>query len=478
MRHVTLRLRLTLTLVALVFAGLVVASGLTYYLLRSFLLQRVDQQLTAATYYVPTVLANKGATLPDLGNPQKGDTLLPPGTYGAVLDATGAVAGGNEVSFTYGVVKATRPALPGDIVSEASQSGGVVFTAAGSGAGAPRYRVSATRLAGTDYTLVVAIPLTDMAQTLARLVLVEALVAIGVLAALGALAWYLVRRELRPLEDMATTAGAIAGGDLGARVEHTEPGTEVGRLGIALNAMLAQIERSFERRMQSEEKLRRFLAQASHELRTPLVSIRGYAELFRRGAKDRPEDLELAMRRIEQEAARMGVLVDELLQVARRDEERPLEQAPVDLSQIADDAVTDAHAVAPERSIELVAPAPVVVSGDEGGLRQLVANLVVNALQHAGDGASVTVNVERDGDRAVLEVADDGVGMDADDAKHVFEPFYRTEQSRVAGQGSTGLGLSIVAAIAERHRGTVDVATAPGEGSRFTVTLPLSSAES
>ena len=476
MQRITLRLRLTLTLVALVFGGLIVADAVLYVSLRSFLLDRVDQQLSGATQPVTRALASRGAELPDLGLTEENATnVLPPGTYGGILDATGKVVGGNEVFFTYQSVTPSRPVLPSTVVQDAAD-GGALFTAFGAGDRSRRYRVLATRLEGSEYTLIVAIPLTEMAQTLGRLIVVEVIVTLGVLVALAVLAWYLVRRELRPLEDMATTAGAIAEGDLGRRIEHTEPGTEVGRLGVALNAMLAQIERSFERRKQSEEKLRRFLAQASHELRTPLVSIRGYAELFRRGAKERPEDLELAMRRIEQEATRMGVLVDELLQVARRDEERPLERVPVDLAQIAGDAVADARLVAPERTIELAAPSEVVVAGDEAGLRQLVANLVVNALQHSGDEASITVSVGRDGETALLEVADDGVGMSAEDAERVFEPFYRTEQSRAEGQGSTGLGLSIVSAIAGAHGGEVGVTTAPGEGTRFTVTLPMTPA--
>ena len=474
MQRVTLRLRLTLTLVALVFAGLVLANAALYVSLRSFLFDRVDQQLTGATQPVTQALASQGgANLPDLGlTRENATTVLPPGTYGAILDANAAVV--RYVFFTYGSATPTAPVLPSTIVKDAgSAPGGTTFTARGSGREGRAYRVLGSRIANTDYILIVAIPLSEVTQTLARLVVIEVIVTIGVLVALAALAWYLVRRELRPLEDMATTAGAIAEGDLGRRIDHTEPGTEVGRLGIALNAMLAQIERSFERRKRSEEKLRRFLAQASHELRTPLVSIRGYAELFRRGAKDRPEDLELAMRRIEQEAARMGVLVDELLQVARRDEERPLERAPVDLSQVAGDAVADARTVAPERSIEFAAPGAVVVSGDEAGLRQLVANLVVNAVQHAGDAATIRVSVERDTEHALLVVADDGAGMSAEDAERIFEPFYRSEQSRAAGQGSSGLGLSIVAAIAERHGGSVALQTAPGEGARFTVSLPL-----
>ena len=276
----------------------------------------------------------------------------------------------------------------------------------------------------TAYTVVVAIPLTEVGGTLQQLLLIEILVSVGVLLGLAGVGWWLVRREMRPLEDMAATAGAIAGGDLSQRVEPAEPGTEVGRLGLALNAMLAQIEQAFARRQASENALRRFLAQASHELRTPLASIRGYSELFRRGAKDRPEDLELAMRRIEQEATRMGVLVEELLLLARLDEGRPLERAPVDLARVAADVVADARITDPGRSITCEAPRPVVVIGDDARLRQVTTNLVTNAVRHAGRDAHVWVSARSGGDWAELEVRDDGVGMAADVAERVFEPFF------------------------------------------------------
>lgn len=482
----SLRLRLLLALVGLVSVGLLVADGVTYVSLRSFLLQRVDQQLAGAKIPVLRALATSGTGVsPSFSEPPpNGDTLLPPGTYGELLDRSGKTV--NEVAFVYGGSASPPPSLPADLVHNAAQRSAqgpgqsddqTFVTAEATGRSSLRYRVLATGLHGTPYTLIVAIPLTDMYQTLGRLLLVEVLVTVAVLAGLAALAWWIVRREMRPLEDIAVTAGAIAAGDLGQRIERAEPRTEVGRLGLALNAMLAQIEQAFSRRKASEDALRRFLAQASHELRTPLASIRGYAELFRRGAKDRPEDLELAMRRIEQEAARMGVLVEELLLLARLDEGRPLQRVPVDLAQLATDAVADASVTAPERAVEVEAPAPVVVSGDESRLRQVVTNLVTNALQHAGADARVHVSARARGEWAELEVRDDGVGMPAEVAERAFEPFYRPAppngNAEAADTGSTGLGLAIAAGIAEAHGGSIDLETSPGRGSRFRVRLPL-----
>ena len=486
----SLRLRLLLALVSLVLVGLVVADAVTYVSLRSFLLQRVDQQLVDARYPVVRALIEAGSQLSQsqLNIPPGQVPELPPGTYGEVLAASGAVLG--KISFTYGGSIEGAPSLPSSLAGTLGVDGGQTTLTVGSSGGHVQYRVLAWRSPGSDYILVVAIPLHEVSQTLGHVLLIEVLVTLGVLVGLALLGWWIVRCEMRPLDDMATTAGAIAAGDLTQRVQRAEPHTEVGRLGLALNAMLAQIEQAFARRKASEDALRRFLAQASHELRTPLASIRGYAELFRRGARERPQDLELAMRRIEQEAARMGVLVEDLLLLARLDEGRPLERAPVDLARVAADAANDARITAPERRIECDAPAPVVVDGDDMRLRQVAANLVMNALQHAGRDAAVHVSVRgRDG-WAELAVGDDGVGMAPDVAERAFEPFFTATNGRrdadAEGGGEvaaapadarktgTGLGLAIARSIVQAHGGSIDLESAPGAGSRFTVRLPLS----
>jgi two-component system, OmpR family, sensor kinase len=288
-----------------------------------------------------------------------------------------------------------------------------------------------------------------------------------------ALSLWLVRLGLRPLTGMRKTAEAIAAGDLSMRVAPADDRTEIGRFGQALNTMLGRIERAFAERQASEDRLRRFVADASHELRTPLTSIRGYAELFRRGAATRPDDLAKAMHRIEDEAARMGVLVEELLLLARLDQGRPVDRQPVDLTALARDAVADARVVEPARPLELDTNGPVRVTGDAVRLRQVLDNLLANVRTHTPPETAAAVRVRADDGHAVLEVADRGPGMSEDESARAFERFYRVDASRSRDSGGVGLGLSIVSAIVTAHGGEVQVRSAPGEGATFTVTLPL-----
>jgi two-component system OmpR family sensor kinase len=363
------------------------------------------------------------------------------------------------------------------------------------------------------YVLVVAVPLSEVDATLGHVLWIEIALGAGVLALLVLAAWLLVRRELRPLDDMAAAAGEIAGGDLTRRVEPAEPHTEVGRLGLALNAMLAQIEGAFAARAASEQRLRRFLADASHELRTPLTSIRGYAELFHRGADKRPQDLAVSMRRIEEEAQRMGVLVDDLLLLARLDDQRPLAREPLDMAALVADGIRDARAGAPGRTITLsVASAPAVsnpsgnatgspvsggdaglrtageadlrtdggsgslwIVGDEHRLRQVVANLLSNATRHTPAGSPVEVELGVEESWVVLRVRDHGPGLSPEQAVRVFEPFYRSDAGRSREAGGAGLGLTIVKAIVDAHGGEVVVAGTPGGGATLSVRLPLES---
>jgi two-component system OmpR family sensor kinase len=276
------------------------------------------------------------------------------------------------------------------------------------------------------------------------------------------------------------TAAAIAAGQLDRRVPERDPRTEVGRLSLALNGMLAQIQRavassdsSAEAARTSEDRMRRFITDASHELRTPLTTIRGFAELYRQGAAN---DVEMLMSRIESESRRMGLLVEDLLLLARLDQQRPLERHRVDLLAIASDAVHDAQSIAPpERKITMEVfdgPGTPEVLGDEARLRQVLGNLVANALQHTPESAGIKVRVGTDKDNAVLEVCDEGPGMSKEDAHRVFERFYRADSSRARASGGTGLGLSIVDSLVFAHGGTVTVDTAPGQGCRFKVNLP------
>jgi len=318
----------------------------------------------------------------------------------------------------------------------------------------------------------VAVPLTEVKQTLSRLLLIEGLVIVGVLVALGLASFFVVRLGLLPLSRMEVTAGEIAAGELSRRVSPATQKTEVGRLGLALNEMLDRLERAFAEREASEERLRQFLADASHELRTPLASIRGYAELYRMGATSDREGTELAMTRIEQESQRMGVLVEDLLTLARLDEQREPQFEPLDLRRLASDAVHDARATAPDRAIELDAPSPVQTSGDPHQLRQVLANLMRNALVHTPEGTPIEVSVGwRDG-AAALTVRDHGPGLPDIEHDRLFGRFWRAEGGRERGKAGAGLGLAIVREVVDAHHGTIAAENAPGGGARFTVRLP------
>jgi two-component system OmpR family sensor kinase len=338
------------------------------------------------------------------------------------------------------------------------------------------------------YTLIIATDLERDQAAIRRLVSIEVIVGLIVLTVLGAAGYVLVRNSLRPLAEVETTARAIAAGDLSRRVPEGDDRTEVGRLATSLNGMLSRIEESFRAQQASEEqargsenRMRRFVADASHELRTPLTSIRGFAELYRQGAVRSDEDVRRLMERIEAEGARMGMLVEDLLLLARMDQQRPLTFAPVDLAAVAGDAVHDAKAVQPDRPIvlhldESLTDVP-VVRGDDGRLRQVVGNLVTNALTHTPAATRVTVTVAQAPDDPgvlVLRVADEGPGMDPADADRAFERFYRADTSRTRAAGGTGLGLAIVSSLVAAHGGSVGLETGPGKGTVVTVRLPRS----
>jgi two-component system OmpR family sensor kinase len=325
----------------------------------------------------------------------------------------------------------------------------------------------------------VAIDLSDVASTVRALTWSQVGLGAAVLLVLGIAGYAVVHRSLRPLVEVEQTAAAIAAGELDRRIPQRDPRTEVGRLSLALNGMLAQIQRavassesSAEQARTSEDRMRRFITDASHELRTPLTTIRGFAELYRQGAA---RDVELLMNRIESESWRMGLLVEDLLLLARLDAQRPLERNRVDLLALASDAVHDARSVAPSRDINMEVfdgPGTPEVLGDEARLRQVLSNLVANALQHTPESAGIAVRVGTEADNAVLQVCDEGPGMSGEDAQRVFERFYRTDSSRARTSGGTGLGLSIVDSLVYAHGGTVSVTTAPGKGCKFTVNLP------
>ncbi|MGH9289312.1 MAG: sensor histidine kinase [Acidimicrobiales bacterium] len=343
-------------------------------------------------------------------------------------------------------------------------------TVGASDGGGPRYRVVTSSLPGGGM-LATAISLDDVDTALSnarRGLLIAGLVA---LAATAAATWFAIRRGLRPIDRMVSTAEAIAGGNTDERIDVTHPGSEVGRLGTALNRMLDRIGDSLAARTASEQRMRRVVADASHELRTPLTAIRGYAELYRQGG-DEAADAVTAMDRVERAATRMGVLVDDLVLLARLDQGRPLEAAPVDLATLVAESVADARAVEPGRTIRVATVPTAMVTGDRARLRQVVDNLLANVREHTGPATQVTMRVEAYRRDVVLVVADDGPGMTEADAARAFDRFWQAAATEEHPRRGTGLGLAIVADLVAAHGGEVGLDTAPGAGTRVTIRLP------
>ncbi len=471
----TLRLRLVVALLLLTTAGLVVFGYGTYSVYSRAQYDRLDERLdTARTPVTAQLVRALEQSIDGTGGNTGPPIPVPSGTYAELRDAGGTV-------LTY-LEAEEDDASPGDrpdlSAVELDPSGRTTVTTVGSLDGDTEWRVSVgvarDRFAPSGaYVVVIAFPTTEVTDSLDRLLLIEGLAGIALLALLASGSWFIVRHGLRPLEKMATSARSITAGslDLSQRVAPADARTEVGQLGLALNTMLGELEDAFAERDATERKLRQFLADASHELRTPLTSIQGFAELFRLGAAEDPEHLAVVLRRIEQESARMKTLVDDLLLLARLDQTRPVERAAVDLAVLAADACTDARAVAPDRTVTLEAPRPVVVSGDTGHLRQAIGNLMANAIKHTAAGTPIQVWARHEGDVGIVTVRDHGTGLDDAALAHVFDRFWQADAARV-GAGS-GLGLSIVDGIAREHGGSVTAANAPGGGAVFTVRIPL-----
>ena len=484
----SLRARLLIGLVVLAAVGLVAAGLATYEEQRSFLYARVDQQVAASQFLVGGQLGVLRGVAPRPLQRRRPPGLRPTtfqasATYGLLLGADGRVL--VQKSFTYGTAAASPPALPSQLPLSRLGSAHIrVFTVNSKSDGGLRYRVAAFSVSG-GRMLVVAVPLREVDQTLHRLIVVEGLVGGGVILALVLVGWVVIRVGLLPLERIGRVAGEIAranqgDGDestaLSRRVSPANSRTEVGRLGLSLNEMLKQIEQAFADRRDSEDRLRQFLSDASHELRTPLASIRGYAEAFRLGAAAEPATLDRAMARIEAEAARMGVLVEDLLLLASLDELPEIRRTRVDLSKLAEHAADDAQAMAPARTVRLTVNGRLLVLADPDQLRQLLANLTRNAMTHTPAGSPIEIDVRRERGRAVLEVRDHGPGLPDDAGDRVFDRFWRAEGGRRRGRGGSGLGLAIVKAIVQAHHGEVHARNAPDGGAIFTVILALAGA--
>ncbi len=453
----SLRARLIIVTVLVAAFGIGSVAFVTRSELRTFLTQRLDDQLTTATNFSASRLGLGGVPVP------RG---LPNDAYAQILDRDNHVTQIAAFGADRSVVRHTVRIDPGVLDNKAH-----TFTASAPVSGA-RYRMQVTPLPGGGH-FAIAIPLKDVDATVSRLDRVLLIVSLLSLLIVALAAAILVRIGLRPLSRMGETADKIAAGDLAQRVTPDENRTEIGQLGHSLNRMLGQIEQGYLEREESAARLQQFVADASHELKTPLTSIRGYAELFRRGAADNPADLAMVMTRIEAESIRMGGLVEDLLLLAKLDEGTEPRHDPVDLADLARDAVADARAAAPGHTVVLEAPdTEVVARGDENRLRQVLANLVTNATSHTPAGTTVTVTVQHDADAAILRVADDGPGIPPDLVSRVFERFYRADPSRTRATGGSGLGLSIVASIVEGHAGTVAVESAGESGTTFTVRIP------
>ena len=473
-RQMTLRLRLVLALVVLLTAGLALFGVATYTLYAHSQYQRLDTQIRSAEPLIHADLdraagLGSGRGGPDgpgpgpAGTGNQSPTFIPPSTWAELRDSSGTVLS----HYTPGEA---GPKLPETLPTPKTTG---TFFNVGSTSGSGGYRVMVISDGPQNaYTTLIAFPNSEVTKALQKLVLIEAVGGLALLVALSAGSWLVLRRGLRPLERMSVTARSITAGDLSQRVSPAGGASEVGQLGLALNTMLGDIEGAFREREATELKLRQFLADASHELRTPLTSIQGFAELFRVSGDNARVDLPTILRRIEEESARMKVLVEDLLLLARLDETRPPERGAVDLAVLAADACSDAVATSADRLITLDAPEPVVIAGDQDHLRQAIANLVTNAVRHTPAGTPIEVSARLVDGAAVVAVRDHGPGLDRDALAHVFDRFWRADSARV-GAGA-GLGLSIVSSIAVEHGGTATAENAADGGAVFTIRLPLS----
>ena len=477
----SLRNRLVLGVVILSTLGFTASGLVAQKQIESFLIHQIDDQLiNVASGSLPRVslagIVNDDEYQERRGRQERDDDGVPQTPLDRVptsisltlLNATGEIVGGiggdlNSVSV--------RDYIGGYSPADVAKFQGRPFTIEATG---ENFRVLALPLPSGLGSVTIAQSLNDVDRTLSRLQWLFFFIGLVIVSLIALASRTMIKVGLKPLSEVENTAERIADGDLSARLPEAKPTTEVGRLTTSLNTMLSRIEESFALRKASEDKLRRFVADASHELRTPLTAIRGFAELHRQGAVVGDEDTKQLLARIEGESIRMGSLVGDLLLLARLDQSREMEALPVDIAAVTRDAVASAQAAGPSHPISLTADvSELYILGDKNRIHQVVANLLANAKTHTPDGTKITVSITRSEDGVRISVIDNGPGLSEDDQKRIFERFYRADSSRVRvdGEGS-GLGLSIVDAVMQAHGGNVSVSSELGKGATFVLFFP------
>jgi two-component system, OmpR family, sensor kinase len=476
MKAMSLRARI---IAAMVFVGVTLAAAgfIVTTTTHNYLVHQVDARLNGADR------SGRGQNVRDLGARGRRDEPGEPGgpgrrdsierlgdVYEGVITADGVLRpvfvpnlDGQLTAPQFDVVALQRAAASGRVVTLTSSA------VDGSANDDTRYRVRA--ISGRDDVYVTALSLNDVERTLRRLIAMEIIATSIIMVALALVTWWVLRLGIRPVREMTQAAGRIAAGDLSERVPETSPSTEAGELSIALNQMLGRIETAFAASEQSQERLRRFVADASHELRTPVTTIRGYAELYRVGGLSQHDQLADAMVRTEQEAQRMSRLIDDLLALAAFDQQRPMALTAVDIAQVVRDSASDAAVVQPTRPIVVLGATSAMVTGNEDRLRQVLANVIGNALVHTPVTAALDITITETAREVVVAVRDHGPGMTSDVAQRITERFFRADASRSRANGGSGLGLSIVDAAVAAHGGQLDIDSTPGIGTTVTMTL-------
>ena len=478
----SLRRRITFGILILTATGYVISGVIAQQALKGYLLHQVDSQLVALSGgTLPRVAAFGIADSDDFeenrDERRKNRPLIvatplqriPTSTSISLLDSNGTVLAelGGDLNSS-----PIANYLGGLSMKDVADLNGEAFTVKGT---RDDFRAIAVVLPNGAGSVVAAQSLGDLNRTVDRLGLLFLLIGLLLLTLITVATRLVIRIGMRPLKDVEATAGEIAGGNLSVRMPDANPDTEVGRLVTALNSMLSRIEGSFAARVESEDRLRRFVADASHELRTPITAIRGFSELYRQGAVQGEQPTKDLVARIEGESVRMSTLVENLLLLARLDEERQMEMKPINLVDIVDAAVSSARVSNPHHKIELEKPShEIFILGDAPRVHQVIANLLANAGVHTPMGSQVALTISQEALGVAVAVSDNGPGLSPEAQNKIFQRFYRADPSRarVDGEGS-GLGLSIVDAVMRAHGGSVSVQSEPGNGAKFTLFFPL-----